>query len=251
MKLSIMEASIRQFHLIAADADIKLTRRLCSIKTMNAAEERHALIEQHDRFMKDKAISLLTGMSELHNQLKEEHTMATRGLFDIPAGGDGWERSFPPSTASWKTPSPPIQSKSSESWKPTSSPPKTTEVPKPQPPPSQLNPEPESTMPSFWKPSWNADLTEPPTPQVPPASKLATVEDVVDEGDVPEPTVVAPIPVWKNAKPAQVPVQVQHPFPTKNQIPSVANEPTPVWGNPWRKGQYPLSSTGYCLLTTW
>ena len=232
VKLSMMEASIRQFHLIAAEADVQLTRKLCSIKTANVAEKRLALIEEHKEFMEAQASSLLTDMSALHDQLKEQQTVSARGFFDIPVDEDGWERPLPPSTVPWKTPSPLNQSKSSDSWKLASSPPKTVEVPKPQPPPKP-NQEPELAMPSFWKPSWDADLTEPPTPQVPPISKLVTVEDVPDEDGIPEPPAPAPVP--KNAKPAPVPVQ--QPIPMKARLPSVADEPTPVWGQPWRKGQ--------------
>jgi len=36
-------------------------------------------------------------------------------------------------------------------------------------------------------------------------------------------------------KPAQAPVR--KPVPMKNQFPSVTDEPTPVWGQPWRKGK--------------
>lgn len=222
MKLSMMEASIRQFHLIAADADVRLTRKLCSVKTPNVAEKRQALIEEHKLFMEAQASSLLTDMSALHHQLKGQHTVVSRGLLDIPGDEDGWERPLPPSTVPWKTPSPPIQSKTSDSGKPASSSPKSVEVPKPQAPSSELNSELESTMPSFWKPSWDADLNDPPTPQVPSIPRLVTVEDVVDEDD-PEP-----------AAPAQVPIQ--QPAPVKSQMPSVADEPTPVWGRPWRKG---------------
>lgn len=237
LKLSMMEASIRQFHLIAADADISLTRQLCSIKTPNVAEKRQALIQAHKQSMEAQASSLLTDMSALHGQLKEQHTMAARGLFDIPVNEDSWERPLPPSSVPWNTPSPPIQSRSSDPWKPASSPPKTVVVPKPQAPAPDPTPEPELTMPSFWKPSWDSNLTEPPTPQVPPISRLATVEDVPDECD-PEPATPAPVP--KNAKPAQVPVQQS--APAKNQVPTVASEPTPVWGQPWRKGKQSVSN---------
>ena len=246
----MMEASIRQFHLIAADADIQLTRKLCSIKTANVAEKRLALIEEHRRSMEAQAGSLLTDMSVLHDQLKERQPVSARGFFDIPVDEDGWERPLPPSTAPWKPPSPPNQSKFSDSWKLASSPPKTVEVPKPQAPPPKPNPEPELAMPSFWKPSWDADLTEPPTPQVPPISRLVTVEDVPDEDDdsVPELVTPAPIPVLKNVKPAPVPVQ--QPIPTKTQLPSVAEGPTPIWGQPWRKGQSYLSLSD-SSLTIW
>jgi len=230
MKLSMMEASIRQFHLIAADADVQLTRKLCSIKTANLVEKRQALIEEHKQFMEAQASSLLTDMRALHDQLKEHQTVSARGLFDIPVDEDGWERPLPPSTALWKTAPPPNQT---NSWKPASSPPKTAEVPKPQPPPPKPNPEPELDMPSFWKPSWDGEFTEPPTPHVPPISKLATVEDVPDEDDAPEPAVI-PVTIPKNAKPAPVPSQ--QPTPMKTQIPSVPGEPTPIWGQPWRKG---------------
>ena len=231
MKLSMMEASIRQFHLIAADADVRLTRMLCSVKSPNVAEKRQTLIEEHRLFMEAQAGSLLTDMSALHDQLKGQHTMASRGLFDMPVDEDGWERPLPPSTVPWKTPSPPIQSKSSDSWMPASSPPKHMEVPKPQSHHSESNPDPESTMPSFWKPSWDGDLTRPPTPQVPPISRLVTVEDVPEEEGL-EPAVPAPDP--KTAKPTQVPVQQS--VPMKTQTPSVPQEPTPIWGQPWRKG---------------
>lgn len=175
--------------------------------------------------------------------------MSARGLFDISVGEDGWERPLPPSTVPWKASSPPNQSKFSDSWKLASSPPKTVDVPKPQLPPPKPNPEPELAMPSFWKPSWDGDFTEPPTPQVPPISKLATVEDVLDEEEVPEPATPAPVPpVLKNAKPAPVPVQ--QPIPTKVQLPSVADGPTPIWGQPWRKGQSYLSPDD-SSLTTW
>jgi hypothetical protein len=229
MKLSIMEASIRRFHLIAADADVRLTRRLCSIKSPNFVEKRQALIEEHKVSMEVRACSLLADMNALHDQLKEQHTMASRGFFDIPVDEDGWERPLPPSTVPWKTPSPSVQSKSSDSWKPASSPPKPMEFPRAQAPLSEHNPEPESTMPSFWKPSWDADLDDSMMPQVVPIHKFVTVEDVLDE-DEPEPA--APTPVPKNAKVAQAPVQQ----PTKNQGPSITHEPTPVWGQPWRKG---------------
>ena len=246
MKLSMMEASIRQFHLIAADADISLTRKLCATKTPNVTEKRQALIEAHKQFMEAQASSLLTDMSALHNQLKEQHTMAARGLFDIPVNEDSWERPLPPSSVPWNTPSPPVQSKSSDSWKSASSPPKTVEVPKPRAPAPDPTPEPELAMPSFWKPSWDSNITEPPTPQVPPISRLATVEDVPDEYD-PEPATPALAPVPKNAKPTQVPVQ--QPAPVKNQVPNVADEPTPIWGQPWRKGQHSYPSMCYFLLT--
>lgn len=232
MKLSMMEASIRQFHLIAANADVQLTRKLCSIRTANFGEKRQALIEEHKQFMEAQASSLLTDMNALHDQLKEQQTMSARGLFDIPVDEDGWERPVPPSTVPWKTTSPPIQPKSSDSWKPVPSPLKTVEVPKPQAPPPKPKPDPEFAMPSFWKPSWDSDLTEPSTPQVPPISRFVTVEDIPDEEDVPEPAAPAPVP--RNAKPAPVPAQ--QPVPVKPQIPSVADEPTPVWGQPWRKG---------------
>lgn len=228
MKLSMMEASIRQFHLIAADADVQLTRKLCSVKTINVGERRRALIEEHKQFMEAQASSLLTDMSALHDQLKEQQAMPARGLFDIAVDEDGWERPLPPSTVPWKNTPLPNQSKPSGSWKPSSSPPKTVEVPKPQPPPPKSNAEPELAMPSFWKPSWDADITEPPTPQVPPIPRLVTIEDVPDEGGVPEP--VAP----KHAKPAPAPTQ--QPVSMKNQVPNVADEPAPVWGQPWRKG---------------
>ena len=247
-KLSVMEASIRQFHLIAAEADVQLTRKLCSIKTANVAEKRLALIEEHKQLMEAQASSLLTDMSALHGQLKkEQQTVSARDFFDIPVDEDGWERPLPPSTVPWKTPSPLNQSKSSDSWKLASSPPKTVEVPKPQPPPPKPNREPELAMPSFWKPSWDADLTEPPTPQVPPISKLVTVEDVPDEDGIPEP--FAPAPVPKNAKPAPVPVQ--QPIPIKARLPGVADEPTPVWGQPWRKGQSHFFPIDDFSLTTW
>jgi len=236
VKLSMMEVSIRQFHLIAAEADVQLTRKLCSIKTANVAEKRLALIEEHKQSMEAQASSLLTDMRALHDQLKEQQTMSARGLFDIPVGEDGWERPLPPSTTTWKTASPLNQSKSSDSWKPASSPPKSMEIPKPQPPPPKPNLEPELAMPSFWKPSWDGEFTEPPTPHVPPVSRLATVEDVPDDDDdddIPEPATPAPVP--KHVKPAPVPVQ--QPIPTKTQLPSVASEPTPIWGQPWRKGQ--------------
>ena len=235
MKLSMMEASIRQFHLIAAEADVQLTRKLCSIKALNVVEKRQALIDEHKQFMEAQASSLLTDMSALHDQLKEQQTMSARGFFDIPVDEDGWERPLPPSTTPWKPASPPNQPKFYDSWKPASSPPKTVEVQKPQPPPPKPNPEPETAMPSFWKPSWDADFTEPSTPQVPPISKLVTVEDVPDEDDIPEPVTPAPVPIPKKAKPATVPVQP--PIPVKTQLPSVADEPTPIWGQPWRKGQ--------------
>lgn len=232
MKLSMMEASIRQFHLIAADADVRLTRRLCSVKSPNVAEKRLALIEEHKISMEAQASSLLTDMSALHDQLKGQQSVISRGLFDIPVDeGDRERPPPPPSTVPWKTTSPPIQSKSSDSWKPASSPPKPVEVPRPQVPPSESHPEPELTMPSFWKPSWEADLSDPPTPQVPPIPRLVTVEDVTEEDDS-EPA--TPAPLLKNAKPTQVPAQ--QPVPTKSQAPSVADEPTPVWGRPWRKG---------------
>ena len=235
MKLSMMEASIRQFHLIAADADVQLTRKLCSFRTANFGEKRQALIEEHKQFMEAQASSLLTDMNALHDQLKEQQTMSSRGLFDIPVvDEDGWERPLPPSTVPWKTTSPPIQPKTSDSWKPSPSPLKTVEVPKPQAAPPKPKPEPEFDMPSFWKPSWDADHTEPSTPQVPPISRLVTVEDIPDEEDVPEPAAPAPVPALRNAKPAPVPAQ--HPVPVKPQIPSVAEEPTPIWGQPWRKG---------------
>ena len=247
MKLSMMEASIRQFHLIAADADVQLTRQLCSIKTANVAEKRLALIEEHKQFMEAQASSLLTDMSALHDQWKEQQTMPARGLFDIPVDEDGWGRPLPPSAVSWKTAPPLNQPKPSDSWKLSSSPPKTMEAPKSQPPPKPSL-ESESTMPSFWKPSWDADLTEPPTPQVPPISRLATVEDVPDEDedeDVPEP--VAPAPVPKSVKPAPVPVH--QPIPVKTQLPSVAEEPTPIWGQPWRKGRSHFSPIDDFSLT--
>ena len=249
MKLSMMEASIRQFHLIAADADVRLTRELCSVKTPNVAEKRQALIEEHKQSMEAQASSLLTDMSALHDQLKEQHTMASRGLSDIPVGEDGWERPLPPSTVPWKTPSPPVRSTSSESWKPTPPPPKAVEVPKPHAPSSGPNLESELAMPSFWKPSWDADTTEPPSPPAPPMSRLATVEDVPDQCGVPEPAATAPVPFpksAKNAKLAQVPAQQSAPM--KNQIPSVVDEPTPIWGQPWRKGES-FSPLAHCLFT--
>ncbi|KAF9652695.1 hypothetical protein BDM02DRAFT_2568309 [Thelephora ganbajun] len=231
VKLSMMEASIRQFHLIAADADVQLTRKLCSIKTANIAEKRRALIEEHKQFMEAQASSLLTDMSALHDQLKEQQTMSARGLFDIPVDEDGWERPLPPSTVPWKTPSPPTQSKSSDSWKLVSEPPKTVQ---PRASPPMHDPEPEVTMPSFWKPSWDANFTEPSTPQVPPISRLATVEDVLDEDGVPESAAPVPVPVPKNAKPTPAPTQ--QPIPMKNQASSVADEPTPIWGQPtWQQ----------------
>lgn len=169
--------------------------------------------------------------------------MSARGLLDIPVDEDGWEQSVPPSTGPWKTVSPPVQPKSSDSWKIASSPPKTTEVPKSQAPPKSKQ-EPELAMPSFWKPSWDSDLTEPSTPQVPPISRLVTVEDIPDEEDVLEPAAPAPspVPVPRNTKPAQAPAQ--HPIPMKTQIPAVADEPTPIWGQPWRKGRSRFSLTG-------
>ena len=233
MKLSMMEASIRQFHLIAADADVQLTRKLCSVRAANFAEKRQALIQEHKQFMEAQASSLLTDMNALHDQLKEQQTMSARGLFDIPVHEDGWERPLPPSTVPWKTTSPPVQPKLSDSWKPAPSPPKTAEVPKTQVPPPKPKPEPELAMPSFWKPSWDGELTEPSTPQVPPISRLVTVEDIPDE-DLPEPVAPAPVSIQRNAKPAPVAAQ---PVPVKSHIPSVADEPTPVWGQPWRKGQ--------------
>jgi len=234
VKLSMMEASIRQFHLIAADADVQLTRKLCSIRTPNFGERRQVLIEEHKQFMEAQANSLLTDMNTLHDQMKEKQTMSARGLSDIPVDEGGWERPLPPSTVPWKTTSPPIQPKSSDSWKPVPSPLKAMEVPKPQAPPPMPKPDPEFAMPSFWKPSWDSDLTEPSTPQVPPISRFVTVEDIPDEEDVPEPAAPAPVPVPRNAKPTPVPAQ--QPVSVKPQIPSVADEPTPVWGQPWRKG---------------
>ena len=241
MKLCMMEASIRQFHLIAADADVRLTRELCSVKTPNIAEKRQALIEEHKQFMEAQASSLLTDMSALHDQLKEQQTVSSRGLLDIPVDEDGWERPLPPSTVPWKNAPAQVQSKFSDSWKPASSPPKIVEAPKPQAP--KPKPEPELGMPSFWKPSWDADFTEPPTPHVPPISRLATVEDVLDEDNVPELVVPAsvPAPVLKNAKPAPVPAQ--QPISVKTQIPGAFDEPTPIWGQPWRKGQLCFSPT--------
>ena len=240
MKLSMMEASIRQFHLIAADADVRLTRRLCSVKSPNVAEKRLALIEEHKVFMEAQASSLLTDMNALHDQLKEQHTMVSRGLFDIPVDEDGRERPLPPSTVPWKNLSPPIHSKSSHPWKPTSSSPGLMEVPKPQARLSEPILEPESTMPSFWKPSWDANQTDPLALQVPPISKSVTVEDVLDESEA---DLAAPPQVWKNARTAQVPVQ--QPAPMKNQMPGVPDEPTPVWGHPWRKGQSSLPHACY------
>ncbi|KAF9787840.1 hypothetical protein BJ322DRAFT_584113 [Thelephora terrestris] len=225
----MMEASIRQFHFIAAEADVQLTRKLCSIKTPNIVEKRQALIEEHKQSMEAQASSLLTDMSALHDQLKERHTMVSRGLFDFPVNEDGWERPLPPSTVPWKIPSPSLQSTSSDFWKPASSPPKAVEVPKPQVSSSGFNPEPELAMPSFWKPSWDADIAEPSTPSAPPISRLATVEDAPEESGIPEPAVLTPPIFPKNAKLAQAPM--------KNQIPNVVEEPTPVWGQPWRKGQ--------------
>jgi hypothetical protein len=123
------------------------------------------------------------------------------------------------------------------------------EVPKPQAPPPNPKPEPELGMPSFWKPSWDGDLTEPSTPQVPPISRLATVEDVPDEDGVPEPAVPAPVSVPKSAKPAPVPAQ--QPISVKSHIPNAADEPTPIWGQPWRKGQSSFSPADDSSLTTW
>lgn len=189
------------------------------------------MIEEHKISMEVQASSLLADMSALHDQLKEQHTMLSRGLFDIPVDEDRGGRPLPPSTVPWKTPSPPIQPKPYDSWKPASSPPKPVEIPRAQAPLPERNPEPESTMPSFWKPSWDSDLVDPPTPHVPPITKLVTVEDVPDEDDL-EPAAPAPVP--KSARPAQVPAQ--QPAPVKNQMPNVAQEPTPIWGQPWRKG---------------
>lgn len=170
--------------------------------------------------------------------------MSARGLFDIPVDEDGWERPLPPSTTPWKAAPPPNQPKFSDSWKLASSPPKTVEVPKPQPPP-RPNPEPELAMPSFWKPSWDGD-SEPPTPQVPPISRLVTVEDVPDD---PEPAAPAPVPIPKTAKPVSVPAQ--QPIPMKSHVPTVPEEPTPIWGQPWRKGQSCFLLTNDFSLTTW
>ena len=79
----MMEASIRQFHLVAADADVQLTRKLCSIKTANVAEKRSALIEEHKQFMETQASSLLTDMNALHDQLKKQ-TKSIRVFFLYP-----------------------------------------------------------------------------------------------------------------------------------------------------------------------
>ena len=199
--------------------------------------------------MEAQANSLLTDMNALHDQLKEQQTMSARGFSDVPVDEDGWERPLPSSTVPWKTASPPIQPKSSDSWKPVPSPLKTVEVPKPQAPPPKPKPEPELGMPSFWKPSWDSDLTEPSTPQVPPISRFVTVEDIPDEEDVPEPAAPAPVPVPRSTKPAPVPPQ--QPVSVKPQIPSVADEPTPVWGQPWRKGLFYFPLTDNSGLTMW
>ena len=248
VKLSMMEASIRQFHFIAAEADVQLTRKLCSVRTANFAEKRQALIEEHKQSMEAQAGSLLADMNAMHDRLKEQQTMSARGLFDIPVDEDGWERPPPPSTVPWKTAPPPIQSKLSDSWQPTPPPPKIAEVPKPQALPPKFKQEPELAMPSFWKPSWDGELTEPSTPQVPPISRLVTVEDIPDDEDVPELAAPAPVPVPRIAKPAPVPAQ---PISVKPQIPSVADEPTPIWGQPWRKGRYCFLFTDDPSLTTW
>ena len=174
--------------------------------------------------------------------------MSARGLFDIPVNEDGWERKLPPSTVPWKTVSPPIQQRSSDSWKPMPSPPKTAEVPKPQAPLPNPKPEPDLSMPSFWKPSWDSDITEPPMPQVPPISRLVTVEDIPDEESVPEPVAPAQVPVPRNLK--STPVPAQQPISVKPQIPSVADEPTPIWGQPWRKGESCFLPTGDSRLTS-
>lgn len=167
--------------------------------------------------------------------------MAARGSFDIPADELGLERSLPPSTVPWKTSSPPVQSRSSDAWKPASSPPKAVEAPKPRVSPPRYDPEPELAMQSFWKPTWDGDVTEPPTPHVLPTSRLAAVEDAPDEDDSSEPAVPTPMPAPKSVK--STPVSAQQPVSTRNQFPRVVDEPTPVWGQPWRKGKLPVSNT--------
>ena len=245
IKLSMMEASIRRFHLIAADADVQLARKLNSFRAANFAEKRQALIQEHKQFMEAQASSLLTDMNASYDKLKEQQTMSPRSLFDISVDEDGWERQHPPSTVPWKTASL-VQSKLSNSWEPARSPQKTAEVPKPRVPPPMPKPEPEFAMPSFWKPSWG-HFTEPSTPQVPPISRPVTVEDIPDEDDIPEPVAPASVPILKHVKPAPVPTR---PIPAKFQIPSVAHEPTPVWGQPWRKGQPCFLFTDDLSLTT-
>jgi len=197
--------------------------------------------------MEAQASSLLADMSALHGQLKEQQTMSARGLFDIPTNEGGWERPLPPSTGPRKAAPPPSQPKPSDLWKPTSSPPKNVEVPKPQVAPSKPESEHELAMPSFWKPSWDGEFTEPPTPQVPPISRLATVQDVPDEDGASEPAAPAPTP--KNAK--QTPVPAHQPTSAKSQVPTVAEEPTPVWGQPWRKGQSCFLPADDSSLTAW
>ena len=72
-KLTTMEGSIRRFHSIATDADIQLTRNLCSIAgTKNFGEKRRALIDERNRFMEAAANSVLVVMDILKDEKTAE-----------------------------------------------------------------------------------------------------------------------------------------------------------------------------------
>jgi hypothetical protein len=144
-KMSMMEASIRQFHLIAADADIQLTRELVSINTQDMGEMRSKLIERHRSFLEAQAHNVLDGLHEYHSQI--------------------WEKSLKPAheEPEWEEPSirvpvkepPPIPKQQEES--PTENiPRKNAETV------SEKVPE---KAPEIWKPTF-VDDSEPPTPKL-------------------------------------------------------------------------------------
>ena len=84
-KLAAMEASIRRLHLFAANADIQLARKLCSIVgTANFGEKRQVLINEHDQSMEAVANSVLADLNTLHDQLEDKRTVSSRSLLEEP-----------------------------------------------------------------------------------------------------------------------------------------------------------------------
>ena len=237
-KLTTMESSICHFHLIAADAEIQLARKLCSIEAADFEEKRRALINEYKRFMEARTSSILMDMNGLHDQSKEKQTSSAHDFLDILADEDRWKRPLPPSTVRQKIASPPTQSKLSDSplWSP-----KTPEVPMPRIhlPERKPAPEDKSAVPPFWKPSWDSDPIESPAP-LGPTSRPPTAGGIPDQGDALDPPSAPfrrmekspPVPDWQLT-------------PIKRQIPNVTNEPTPAWGRPWRKGRSCSLSTDY------
>lgn len=75
-----MEASIRQFHLIAADADVQLTRELIAMKAQTNSETRSSLIEKHRILLEEQALNVLDGMHDFHSHVREQCWKATHEL---------------------------------------------------------------------------------------------------------------------------------------------------------------------------